>query len=193
MWRAPVTTVAPLGEPVGLAQARAHLRLGDDTGEDATVGTFIEAARGHVEARTATRLMTQTVVLRTDQWADLARLPLGPVQSVSAIAYVDAAGAAQTLAGTVYEARLWGLEPGIVLKHGQAWPTIQPGSLISITAVVGYGAEGAQPPDVIRAMLLLIGDYDAHRSTAIVGDLAASVPMETPVAALLENHRLHLI
>lgn len=190
MWRPVVVTVAPAAEPLTTADAKAHLAY-DDTDKDTLIGQYCASARAHVERRTGTRLYTQTVSFKTDDWCDLAHLPIAPIQSVSSIAYTDTAGDVITLPTTVYETRLDLLEPTIVLKYGQAWPSVQVGSLITVTAVVGYGAAGAQPPDVIHAIRLIVGDMFAQRET--VGDGEVSVPMAATVDALLSNHSLHLI
>lgn len=191
MWRPVVVTVAPAAEPLTTADAKAHIRV-DHTDDDAMIGSIAAAARAHVEARTATRLYTQTVSFKTDDWADMANLPICPVQSISSISYVDIAGDVITLPTTVYETRLDLLEPSIVLKYSQAWPTIRMGSLITVTAVVGYGAAGAQPPEVIHAIKLLVGDMYAQRETFFNGP-ATAVPMAAAVDALLCNHTKHLI
>lgn len=192
MWRPVIVTTAAAAEPVTLEDAKAHLRV-DGTSEDDLITTLITAARGHVESRTGTRLYTQTVTLRTDDWTDLYWLPVAPVASITSIAYVDTDGTTQTLATSVYEARLWGLEPSIVLKYNQVWPTIRVGSLITIVAVVGYGTSGAQPPETIHALKLALADLYAFRETTLVGDTASVIPSAASIEALLANHKLHLI
>lgn len=190
MWRPVVVTVAPAAEPLALADAKAHLIYEDDDKDD-LIGDYVAAARAMVEARTGTRLYTQTVSLKTDDWPDLANLPVAPIQSISSIAYTDINGDVVTLSGTVYEARLDLLEPTVVLKYNQAFPSRQAGSLITVTAVVGYGAAGAQPPEVLHAVRLILGDFFAHRET--VGDSAISLPVAATVDALLANHTKFLI
>lgn len=191
MWGPIVVTVAPAGEPVALADTKAHLRV-DGTDDDALIGTQIAAARAHVEAMTGTRLYTQTVTFKTDRWSDLLDLPTAPVQSITSVGYVDTAGDAQTLAGTVYAARIDGLEPSLVLKFGQSFPPIQDRSQITVTAVVGYGDGTGQPPAIVHAIKLIVGDMYAQRETVSDGS-AVSVPVVAGVDALLCNHRKHLI
>ncbi len=111
------------------------------------------AARSHVEAYCGTRLASQTVSIKCDGFSDFVRLSESPVQSVSSVSYVDASGATQTLSADVYELRSDGLEAAIVLKYGQAWPSIRQGSRITVTVVVGYAAV---PPAIVHAMLLRI-------------------------------------
>lgn len=192
MWGEIVVTSAPAAEPLTTTQMAAHCRAPDDGTDDDALNDAQAAARSHVEAVTGTRLVTQTVAVKADAWADLAALPIAPVQSVSGITYVDTDGATQTLATTVYEARLEGLAPSIVLKHGQSWPPVQPGSRISVTAVVGYGAPGSQPQAVLHAIRLVAGDFYANRETVQVGSVAGRIPMAGSVEALLANHTRNL-
>jgi uncharacterized phiE125 gp8 family phage protein len=186
MWSPIVTTAAPASEPISLVEAKAHLQV-EHASDDTYINTCIAAARGHVEAMTATRLVSQTVVMRTDNWDDLKRLPIAPIVSITSIQYVDTADAAQTVAGTVYEGRLYELEPSIVLKFNQNWPTIRLDSLITITAVAGYASV---PPAILHAIKILVADMYMQRESGgsvVRADIAASVE------ALLSNHRIHLI
>lgn len=191
MWRPVVVTVAPAAEPLTTADAKAQVRV-DHTDDDTLIASYCAAARAHIEAMTGTRLYTQTVSLKTDCWADLASLPIAPVQSISSIAYTDTVGDVITLPTTVYETRLDLLEPNVVLKYAQTWPTIREGSLITVTAVVGYGAAGAQPADLMHGLKLIVGDMYAHRETVSEG-AAISTPVAATVDALTCNHRRFVI
>lgn len=190
MWRPVVVTVAPAAEPLTTADAKAHLRV-DHSDDDSLIAANVAAARAHVEARAGIRLYTQTVSFKTDSWDDFSNIPVCPVQSISSISYVDIAGDVITLPTTVYETRLELMEPSIVLKYAQVWPTIREGSLITVTAVVGYGVANTQPPEVMHAIKLVVGDMYEHRET--VGSGAVSLPVAATVDALLANHKKHLI
>jgi uncharacterized phiE125 gp8 family phage protein len=188
MWTAPVVTVAASAEPLDTVSAVEHLRA-QGAGADSEIARLVSAARAYVENYTGTRLITQTLALRSDDWADLENLPVAPVQSITSISYVDTDGATQTLAGSVYDARLYGLAPTIVLKFNQVWPTIQMGSLITVTAVVGYGAAADVPSDLIHALRLLLGDFYQFRETAQADQSGSSYPVAAPVSAILANYR----
>lgn len=192
MWRPVVVTSAPAAEPVTTAELVTHCRAPSDATDDTYLAAIGAAARSHIEGLTATRLVTQTVTFKTDAWADLANLPIAPVQSITSITYTDTAGDTQTVATSVYEARLEGLEPSIVLKYAQTWPASRKGSLVTVTAVVGYGTAGSQPPAVLHAIKLIVGDMYANRETVSeAGEV--SLPVAATVDALLCNHRKHLI
>lgn len=191
MWRPVVVTQAPAAEPLSTADAKAHVRFEDDD-DDALIDAYVASARAHIEARTGTKLVTQTVSMKTDDWADLAHLPIAPLQSISSIAYTDANGDVVTLSGTVYEARLELLEPTVVLKYGQSWPSRQEGSLITVTAIAGYGGAAVVPPDILHAVRFALADFYAMRETVTEGP-ATALPSAATIDALLANHTKHLI
>lgn len=186
MWLETVTSVAPTSEPLDVDALKIALSV-DTSDWDALIEGYAATARAAVEGRTGTRMMTQTVVMRTDDWADLANLPVAPLSSITSITYTDTDGVSQTLATTVYEARLYGLSPAVVLKYNQVWPTARVGSLIVVTAVAGYGTAEDVPNECKQAMALMVGDMLAHRETAQVGSVASVIPSSAGVDALLAN------
>lgn len=190
MWSPIVVQTAPAAEPMTLAQAKAHLRVDEDS-QDALISAHIATARAHIERVAGIRLYTQTLILRCSDWADLANLPVAPIQSV-VVTYTDTAGATQTLSAAVYEDRLYGLEPGLALKFNQVWPDIRQGTLITVVAVAGFGDASAQEPAILQAMRLLIGDFFSFRETASETATLA-IPTAGALEALLANHRFHLI
>ena len=183
MWY-PAAVAAPTTEPITLAQAKAHLRV-DHSDDDSVITAMTKAARAHIEAACAVRFSARTgATMKCDDFSDLARLPESPVTSITSITYLDTTGASQTLAGTVYELRSDGLDAGIVLKSGQTWPDIQPGSRVTVTAAIGYAAA---PEDIQHAMLMLTAHFYDNRSTVAVGESVAELPMS--VNAMICNHR----
>jgi uncharacterized phiE125 gp8 family phage protein len=169
MWYPATVTDAADVEPVTLAEVKKHCRAVYHTDDDAYLENLIASARDHVERYTGTRLAEQIVTLKCDRFADFAAIPEVPLQSV-AVTYVDADGAAQTLADTVYELRNDGLDCAIVLKFGQAWPPVQTGSRITVTAVAGYEAT---PPAIKHAILLWVGSAYEVREDAPSGGRTA--------------------
>lgn len=164
MWYPATVTTPATAEPVTLTEAKRHVHADDFTDDDAELGMLIASARNHVEKYCNTRFATQTVAVKCDCFADMARLSEAPVQSVISIQYVDTNGTTQTLAETVYELRADGLESAITLKYGQSWPAIQHKSRITLTAVAGYADA---PPAVKHAILLFLsGGYEMRENAA---------------------------
>lgn len=159
-WLPVVTATGPASEPVTLDEAKAQCRV-DGAASDGELAAFIRAARAHIEAITGTRIASQAVEMRCNSFADLAKLPVAPVTAITSIVYVGDDGVPTTLAASVYEARLYGLRPGIVLAYNQDWPGIRDGSLITVTATAGYASLATEAPDVMQAVKLTIAQmYD---------------------------------
>lgn len=187
MWLPSVTTVPPAKEPITIEEARAHLRV-DGAGSDVEIEALIGAARDYVEGYTSLRLITQTVMMRATCYSELEAFPVGPIQSVTSIAYTDNAAGAATIAAPIYEERLWGAYPGVVLRSGYAWPSPLYGSVLTVTAVAGFGDDPEDVPDSIRhAIKLLIGHWFDERSAVNVGSAANEMPFA--VEALLSRYR----
>lgn len=177
MWYPATVTVAPVAEPVTLAEAKAHVGV-EDTSRDTELAIYITAARSYVESYCGIMLASRTVTVKCDAFDDFEAFPIVPVASVSGIVYVDPAGSNQTLSTSVYEVRSDGLTVSIALKANQVWPSIQDGSRITVTASVG----GNTPEAIKHALLLLIGQSMDSREPVKAG--------ETNVDWLLANHRV---
>ena len=176
-WLPPVVTVAPASEPVTLTEAKTHCRV-DGSDSDTELEAMITTAREFVEEFCGAKLGAQTVVLRCSSFCDFIDLPIAPVASITSITYLDTAGDTQTLATTVYEGVLHGLEPHIRLKINQSWPSIRDASdAITVTVSAGYSDI---PAPIKHAMLLLIGNWFDSRA---VGELTEGAK------ALLSNYR----
>lgn len=185
MWHPPVVTVPPAAEPISLDEVKARARV-DTTADDADIALMIAEARALVESWTGTMLVQRTVTVACDGWADLARLGVAPVQSVSSIAYVDATGDDQMLSADLWELRAEGdtLDPAVVPQHGTVWPSIRPQSRITLTAVAGYSTV---PDEIVGALLLLTAYRYDERSAANVGNIVNEMPFGVEV--LLSNRR----
>jgi uncharacterized phiE125 gp8 family phage protein len=179
MWY-PSTVETPVAsEPVTIGQARQQARTDGDQYHDDELTRLITVARSHVEQVCGVRLGTQTIVAKCDSFADMCRLSEAPIQSVTSIAYVDTDGVGQTVSASVYELRSEGLDASIVLKFNQSWPSIQPGSRITLTVVAGFETPD---PAYIHAMLVyLAGQFQNHEPVEVAG--------MTTFDALLINHR----
>jgi uncharacterized phiE125 gp8 family phage protein len=179
-WLPTIVTVDPAAEPVTLAEVKQQCEIDHDDRDD-LLDSYITAARQHVEKYCASPLVTQTVVLRAGSFRDLGRLPVGPIQSVTSVTYLDGTGAEQTLSTDVYEAVLIGLEPSIRLKVNQSWPSaLSVIDAVRVTAIAGYGAAGVIPVPIKQAIMLTVAAWFASREVGALPDGAA---------ALLTNYR----
>lgn len=181
MWLSAIVVEAPAATAVSRAQVKEFLRLDvDDTAFDTEVDGWIAGVIDTAEAITGTRLVTQTVQLQADSFADLARLPIAPVQSIDSITYRDTAGVEQTLDADRYELFGAGLIFGVRAAAGSGWPVGWTGrGGVTVTATVGYGdAPTDIPPAITIALLRTIrGHFD---------DKYVDLP------GMLVNHRIWL-
>jgi uncharacterized phiE125 gp8 family phage protein len=155
--------VDPANEPVSLQEAKLQTRTADFNDDDAYLQMLITTARDYVEGYCSARFAERSAVAKCTSFDDFCHLPIAPVTDVETVQYVDTDGATQTLADTVYELR----GDAIVLKYAQNWPAIQPRSLITLTATVGFSA---CPPRVKHAMRLWIAEAYLNRESAKLDD-----------------------
>lgn len=116
-------------------------------------------------------------------------LPLGPVQAVTGITYIDTDGQEQTLDPALYDV-FTGARPARIDKaFGASLPAGRRQlSAVRVTFTAGYGAAAADvPADLRAAMLLIVGHLYAHREAVDRGTLA-ELPMG--VSSILERYRV---
>ena len=98
------TLAAPAAEPLGLAQAKAYLRIAYE-GENNLVAALIAAARARVEQETGLALISRTLRVTLDHWPRRAlelrttRLPVRPAASLVPARVKDADGGSETVTG----------------------------------------------------------------------------------------------
>jgi len=176
---------------VSLEEAKDHLRVRHDD-EDALIAAYIAAACAHIDGPNGwlgRALGLQTLEARlpafgTCGWIEL---PYPPAVSIEGIEYVDQAGATVTLAEGEYELA------GNLLRP--TWPGSFPaadwrgaaGETVRIRWVAGYEE---LPAPIRAAILLMVGDLYANRSTVVVGAGAAAIPMSTTAEHLLSPFRM---
>lgn len=203
-----VQTIAPAGEPVTLAEAKAWLRV-DNTDEDVLIHALIEAARGYVETFTRRALLTQTWALKLDAFPADARwhdgkyrqskggfivgreivLPKPPLQSVASITYVDTAGVTQTFATSNYHVDT-AAQPGRVIIDDDAdWPDtdVRPNA-VTVTYVAGYGTPSSVPQGLRVALRYLLSHWFENRRHINIGNIVNAIP--DTADALLWQHRI---
>jgi hypothetical protein len=91
-------------------------------------------------------------------------IPLPPLQSITAVRYLDFAGTLQTVDPSAYNVSLD--TPGrIQPQYSHVWPISRPTiDSVQITFVAGYGATADKIPSPFsQAMKLLIGHWYEHR------------------------------
>lgn len=168
----------PTDEPIGLTEAKAHLRI-DHSTEDVYINGLIKAARDLVQNESLHALLTQTWALYLDAWpgGNFLELPMPPLQSVSSITYKTEDGSTETLSTDVYFADTNRTPGAVALKPDQEWPsdTLYPYGAICITFVCGWTAARDIPQEAIHALKLALSDFYEHRETIVIGQQANQV------------------
>lgn len=140
-----------------------------NTTSDPEIQGWITQARVLAEAATGCALITQTLDYVLDAFpCGGIEVPKGPLQSVTAITYVDENGVTQTLDEAAYQVVDEDERGRIVPAYGQTWPTTraQP-AVVNVRYVAGFGA-AADVPDTIKGwMKVQIGAFDAIRAYGV--------------------------
>lgn len=181
-------TAAPATEPVTVASAKLHCRV-DWADEDTLFDVWVPAARKLAEDYGRRRFVTQTLRLTQGGWytgpaewpdgiagvartgilaADLSRairLPVEPVQSVSAVQYYATDGTLTTVDAADYQTWLAHSPPLVLPAPGESWPDMESGRVgaVRVTFVAGYGVAAAVPADAKAAILLTVGYWYRNR------------------------------
>lgn len=178
--------VAPAGEPLSLAEAKAHLRIAHAE-DDQLVTSLITAARRVVEARTGLSLIAQDWMCWRDDWPEegVIELPVAPLRAVEEVGVYGEDGTKAVIDPAHYIVDAASRPPRVLLRGSRVWPV--PGRAVNgigIRAEAGFGTTAQDVPQPLRdAMKLLVAHFYAQR-----GDEAGSgLPLS--FAALLEPYR----
>jgi len=181
---------APTVRALDLDEVKAHLRI-VGTDEDSHLDRLILAAEQWCEAETGRALVTQTWKFRLDCFpCGAIVLPHPPLQSISAIAYVDTTGAAVTMYPAEYDVDIYTEPARVAPGYGLNWPsTREVYNAVTVTAVCGYGNAAAVPQKLKQAMLLVLAHLYEHREE--VGDFQT---FQVPKASewLAAPYRVHV-
>ena len=164
---------APTVEPIGLQEAKVHLRI-DGSDSDTYINTLIVAARKHVENVTRRRLVQQTwdYTLAEFPTGDIC-LPIQPVSSITSVNYVNGSGV--TTPFTDFTLINDGPRSRVVRNFNISWPSTRVhGNAVTVRFVCGYDPTtdspqdltGNIPRDIRAAMKLIIGDLYENRESS---------------------------
>lgn len=186
---------APSEPPVTRDMVKAHLRVEHDDDDD-LIDLYIAAETSYAEDFTGRAFVTQTWDYFQDAFPgecepQIIELPLGKVTSVSAVYYLDADGAEQTLDAGIYDTDLASERARISLTDGASWPSTYDGlNGVRVRFTAGTEDTGVSPatPDVMKDIQLAImlrvqADYDGGEDADRLRNAAE---------IFLRRRRLHL-
>lgn len=163
MWNQLNRTADPSDLPLSIADLRMWLKL-DLNDEDPLIYQLIQDAVDYVEGPhgIGIALMEQTWEQYLDCFPCVIRIPLGPVQSVESIKYIDAQGDEQTLDESEYQVDTVSQPARVMPAFDKAWPNARHEmNAVTVEFKAGYDKV---PGDLKRAMALLVGHWEENRS-----------------------------
>jgi uncharacterized phiE125 gp8 family phage protein len=182
-------TASPSFEPLTLAELKAHCRV-DDATDDTLITSLGIAARQYVENRTAHILCGRAFYLEASSFPtgnDPLVLPIGAVQSVSSITYVDTSGAVQTWSSGDYRVQTNLLQarirPALTVSAYPATAIVD--DAVRLSVVAGYANAAAVPEMAKHAIRLLVAHWYENREGVINGTISSDVKLT--VEALLRS------
>lgn len=182
-----ILLVAPVAEPLTLAEAKAFLRV-EHADDDALIAALIGAARRHVEAQTRRALLLQTWRLVFDAWPADGRIAprIGPLRSLVAVRVYDSAVHSNAL-----DLQSFVLDAAANVIASPGWALPAPGRAIAgieLDVTCGFGtAPGDVPEDLRQALRLLLAHWYDNRGVIAAG---GGVAMPAGLAAALTPYRM---
>jgi uncharacterized phiE125 gp8 family phage protein len=187
----------PDHEALSLPEVKQRLHIiGND--DDADLLALIMSAREQLEGDSGYLgrcLLSQTWSLDLEKFVPEIRVPLPPLQMVTAVQYYNEQDVLTTVTTTVYEeirpTNSWGC---IRLLGNQDWPTdisATRSEPVKITFKAGYGDDwNAVPYPIRQAMLISIGQAWLHREGFVEGAIT-----HLPITAekLLGQYRMERV
>jgi len=176
-----VTTLAgPAAEPVGLAEAKDYLRIGND-GQDALVEGLIASARARIEELTGVAMIVRSLRVTLDWWPRgtaerrWMRLPIRPAGALSAVRVYDGYGDATAVTSRFTLPA--GRAAKLMWTDGAfPWPGQRVGG-IEIDYAAGFGEAAEDVADSLRLAVqrLAAHAYNARDPETIAGPLPVDV------------------
>lgn len=187
-------TVAPVEEPITLAEAKEWLRV-DSSDEHELITALISAARRSVEKNLSRSIIERTMQAKVDSFAYLYRIPFPPVTDVTAVSYYNTESP-QILTPLNPSDWIVHADRGILeMKRDIEVPTYDHRlDAIHITFKTGVDVtsspEGTLPSDMLTAMKMIMASMYENRESVTIGQ--GYVVLKNPtVQWLLEPYRSH--
>ena len=148
--------------PITLAEAKRQLNLGaTDVETDQQIMDDIGDAVGWVEQYTGHVIVARTVI-QTFTGAEKLRIDAWPIRPDAAVTLSYEAGSVDPV--TLPASLVTGSRPArLVPVVGTRWPTLPLGTRVTAIVRAGYEPGEPIPRNMRRAMLVMIGGYDADR------------------------------
>lgn len=165
---------------VTLDQAKLHCRCQSNLENDSFI-KWIAAAEEYCQAYTGRALLTSTWRWTGSEFPRRGGLDLliSPIQSITLVTYVDAAGDEQTLDAADYQIEAQLIAPKLWPGVDSPWPVTQCRNIaaVKVNLIAGYTAKELVPAQFTQAMLLIIGQWYKQREEIVVGTIVNTPPL----------------
>jgi uncharacterized phiE125 gp8 family phage protein len=150
-----------------------HVTEVDADDRDDLLGIYRDAAIDWVERHTAKALQRREWTWTTDQFASPLRLPIGPVASITNVAYLSPVGVPGAVAANGWRVTGLAMYPAI----GATWPSALIGEgAVTVTFVAGYENASLEAPALIAAVTMLTAHLFENREATTAGVTVSEVP-----------------
>jgi len=172
-------------EVISTADLKAFLRV-THSDEDTLIEAMREAAIRHIEGMCNIRIGDRSAVFHYSEFPDRVELPVGPVNSISSVAYATSDSTTATMSSSDYYVTL-GRNPLMIrFKHipstySDTYKKLQ------ITVDMGY-AEAAVPGPIVHAIKLLVSHMYDQRSPEVTGTITTKLKLG--LESLLNPYRI---
>jgi len=147
-----------------------------NTTVDPELRLLIAAMRRKAESILKRYLITQTVDLYLDSFPPWGIL-LPPLQSVTAITYIDTAGVEQTLSPSLYLVDAVSTPARITPACNETWPTArEQNNSVKVRFVAGYGGAADVPESIKHWIMMQVKHAYDNRDPVNVGDIVTEFP-----------------
>lgn len=178
-----------MAEPVTLTEAKAQVRMSDDTSEDTFITSLIAPARAYVERVSRFQLVAATRTEAFNRWGDYLEIYRRPIATIDSVTYsvsddplddVEYEGFAANL--NAFPVRIY---PAL---GGTGFPDLEDGQTVTVTYTTGaLDDESEEYLIAKRAILILIGHWFEFREAALIGQVSDEVAFA--ITAMLDSLR----
>lgn len=133
------TVISPMGQPLHLDQAKAHLRV-DGVDDDDNIKALIASATQAAEAKTHHQLLHARFTHTQNCFTRCIRLPHAPVVKVVSVQYLGMDGVVGTVDPADYIVN-YAVPATITMAFGKVWPVTMPqDASVFVTYEAGYAS-----------------------------------------------------
>ena len=187
-----VLSTAPTGDPVSLADIKAHVRE-DTSDNDAWLTAAIKSAVAYLDGPKG--ILNQCIM--PQQWqafydafpaGSLLKINIGPVTALTKFEYQDASGTWTDVLGSTYISKFTDGDLQIALNSGASWPTPKNTvDCVRVTFTAGYANAASVPADLVMAIKMMVAHWFENRGVILDDRRVESLPFV--VDALIAKHR----